>query len=143
MLHRPGVLLHRQITKVHPNSVWLDAGKYCAFRSQPSNCLSDVSTVQTQTSSTSCGLKTKSQESQLRCLKRNVLSLNSRRWTTVVVHRRLPSAAYSVALTRRLPTPVLGESRSDAAKRFQQNERSLHWRDKWQTFADILQNTAL
>ena len=53
-------------------------------------------------------------------------------------HRRLPSGAYSVALPRRLPTPVLGESRSIAAKHFQQNERSLQRRDQWQTFADVL-----
>ena len=53
-------------------------------------------------------------------------------------HKRLPSGAYAVALPRRLPTPLLGESRSVAVKRFRQNERSLQRRDQWQAFADVL-----
>ena len=53
-------------------------------------------------------------------------------------HRRLSSGLHSVTLPRRLPTPVLGESRSIAANSFQQNERLLRRRDQWQTFAGVL-----
>ena len=40
-------------------------------------------------------------------------------------HRRLLSGAYAVAQPQRLPTPLLGESRTVAVMRFLQKERSL------------------
>ena len=81
MLSWPGVLLHRQIAQVRPNSVLVECWEVmCLPKSAEQLSLGHLnrpySSMTQKTSSTSCGLKTKSQESRLRCLKMIVLPLN-------------------------------------------------------------------
>ena len=49
--------------------------------------------------------------------------------------KKLSDGRYSVSLPRCIPTPVLGESRGTALKRFFANKRSLTRKDSWASFS--------
>ena len=53
-------------------------------------------------------------------------------------YHRLLDGRYSVKLPRKDPTPTLGESRSQALKRYLQNERSLKKRNQLEPFEKVL-----
>ena len=58
-------------------------------------------------------------------------------------HDRLPEGRYVVKLPRKETALALGSSREQAAKRFQQNRRSLERKGKWVEFVEAINDYAL